>query len=167
MYKCQYDTAVEAVLAVVGVTILCIGVIAIFMFLEWILNHFVFEFALWPVYAMFGGMLLIGDSSCLIFFCCARKICRFDSDNFILTDRKTTIRIAKNQIEKMEDSNVSFWEQLFAVILAPLSGTSAEYGLLKIFYYNEQNEYSIKRIHVFPHVTKRLKEFGYPVINAK
>ena len=154
MYKCKYDFVVESAIVLIIVPdtmVVAIGIV--FTIIAWIKNQLDISIVPWPVYAVVGGILLVMHVAHLIIYLFSKKICQYDEENIIFSNKGEIKKIQKSQIKKIKCDKPS----IFLVILA-----CEVYGSVQI-YCNEKAEYDIIRFKVFLRMIKRLKKMGYPV----
>ena len=89
----------------------------------------------------------------LFFYLFTKKHFQCDEDNIVLSNRRGSKKISKDQIKSITYSRVS----IFLVALA-----YEDYGSVTIRC-NEKGNYEILRFKVFPRVIRRLRTMGYPV----
>lgn len=126
---------------------------SIFTVFALITNQIDFSTVPWLVYVIVGCLLLFTHLSYLFFYIFTKKHCQCDEDKIVLSNRRESKKISKDQIESITYFRVS----IFFAALA-----YEDYGSVTI-YCNEKGNYEIFRFKVFPRAIRYLRAMGYPV----
>lgn len=126
---------------------------SMFNIIALITNQIDFSIVPWLVYVIVGCFLLFTHLTYLFFYLFTKKHFQCDEDNIVLSNRRESKKISRDQIASITYSRVS----IFFVVLA-----YQDYGSVTIRC-NEKGDHEILRFKVFPRAIRYLRTMGYPV----
>ena len=126
---------------------------SVFTIIALISNQIDFSIVPRLVYIIVGCFLLLTHLTYLFYYIFTKKQCQCNENDIVLSNRRETKKISKDQIASITYARVS----IFFVVLA-----YQDYGSVTIRC-NEKGDHEILRFKLFPGVIRYLRKRGYPV----